>query len=111
MSTNFELLELAGAAAGQERSAGGNLWSNARGRLWDPLNDDGDALRLAVKLEIQVWRNTDGTVSGVAPGTGFWNRPCEPLWPDPYVATRRVITLAAAQIGKTNQPGEAGHGS
>jgi hypothetical protein len=109
MSTDRELLEQAAKAADEGIVFYGECLRAQTGREWSPLTDDGDALRLAVKLEIQVWRNTDGTVSGVAPGTGFWNRPCESLRPDPYAATRRVIVLAAAQIGKTNQPGEA-HG-
>ena len=60
------------------------------GALWNPLTDDGDALRLAVKLRINVepvyvwhgpWTN-GGTLE------------------DPYAATRRAIVRAAAAIGK-----------
>ena len=50
-----ELLESAAKAAGQERSAAGDLWSNARGMLWNPLTDDGDALRLAVALQMDIF--------------------------------------------------------
>ena len=48
--TDREMLEAAARAAGQERSVAGDLWSNARGMPWNPLTDDGDALRLAVQL-------------------------------------------------------------
>lgn len=51
--TDRELLELAGKAAGQERSVAGDLWSNARGDLWNPLNDDGDALQLSLNLVLK----------------------------------------------------------
>lgn len=57
MSTERELLEAAARAAGQGRSAAGDLWSSARGRLWVPHEDDGDALRLAAALRIDVEHN------------------------------------------------------
>lgn len=70
---------------------------------WNPLEDDGDALRLAVKLKMQIWRNTGGTVSGMPPSAGFWDRLREPLEPDPYAATRRAIVRAAAAISSQNR--------
>jgi hypothetical protein len=101
-----ELLELAAKAAGQERSAAGDLWSNARGQLWNPLTDDGDALRLAVKLGLQVFTSypagADGTKgTGVLVGAElppeFWSAHSD----DPYAATRRAIVRAAAEIGRS----------
>ena len=95
--TDRELLELAAKAAGQERSVAGDLWSNARGTLWNPLTDDGDALRLAVqlKLEFEWWKN------GVAIGReDMPPPPIECTDTDPYAATRRAIVRAAAEIGK-----------
>jgi hypothetical protein len=70
---------------------------------WDPLNDDGDALRLAVKLDMQIWRNTGGTVSAMPPGDviGFWNRLKDDVAPDPCAAYRRAIVRAAAAIGES----------
>ena len=73
---------------------------------WNPLADDGDALRLAVKLYI-----------GVRPhGPDHWHQPnvAVALWnfgdksgrvtvehgDDPQRATRRAITSAAAAIGE-----------
>ena len=54
MSTERELLEAAGRAAGQGRSMAGDLWSFARGGLWEPHKDDGDSFRLAATLRISV---------------------------------------------------------
>lgn len=66
---------------------------------WNPLADDGDALRLAVRLDIQIWRRPSG-VEGVHKGSVLTNPQTESLTPDPYAATRRAIVRAAAEIGK-----------
>ena len=66
---------------------------------WNPLTDDGDALRLAVKLLIDVHHSAMIVVAererpqevGVAEGK----------YDDPYAATRRAIVRAAAAIGGT----------
>lgn len=55
---------------------------------WNPLTDDGDALRLAVKLKI-----LDLHEIGIAP-VNVWDGE------DPYAATRRAIVRAAAEIGR-----------
>jgi hypothetical protein len=67
----------------------------ARGgeRPWNPLTDDGDALRLAVKLKMGV--NFDGEKVGANCGRGA----VEVFGNDPYAATRRAI-VRAATIGK-----------
>jgi hypothetical protein len=96
--TDRELLELAAKAVGieikwmtvvhtgEEFSAG-----------WNPITDDGDALRLAVKLRLHVSVFADAIGIGT-PGDGY----TETKWRgDPYAATRRAITRAAAEIGKT----------
>lgn len=95
-TTDKELLDLAAKAAGQERSAAGDWWSNARGQLWDPLGDDGDALRLAVQTgEPFVVRTSCVTTMG-----GL-KEDFNPFVPgDELRATRRVITRAAAAMGK-----------
>lgn len=59
--------------------------------LWNPLNDDGDAMRLAVKLNI-LW---DVKV--------HYTRFLDLCVHDKLAATRRAITRAAAQIGKVMQ--------
>jgi hypothetical protein len=81
------------------------MWSESLFDYWNPLTDDGDALRLSVKLNMQIWHNTGGTVSAMPPNEaiGFWNRLKDDLEPDPYAATRRAIVRAAAEIGKSMQ--------
>lgn len=56
---------------------------------WNPLTDDGDALRLAVKLRIDIGWVVDQVAA---------NNCCE-AQVDPYAATRRAIARAAAEIG------------
>ncbi|WP_369065277.1 hypothetical protein [Burkholderia gladioli] len=108
-----KLLELAARAAGHEskwdqprgsthgalRIRSGDRWS-----VWNPLADDGDALRLAVKLhlDIQHMRTVGGNHIGkyVYP-TGRGDLGVEePNGIDEAAATRRAITRAAAEIGK-----------
>lgn len=64
---------------------------------WDPLTDDGDALRLAVKLQILI----DVSDSAIVATDGKLTDICELIDGDPYAATRRAIVRAAAEIGKT----------
>lgn len=109
--TDKELLELAAKAAGI------HVWfprmSDGKGGVvtpchtetigegtvqWNPLTDDGNALRLAVKLGLIV--DTHGLYTIV--GLPFENaKGHEPHGADPYAATRRAITRAAAEIGKS----------
>lgn len=103
--TDRELLELAAKAAGIEFGArrfdcGLSLTENGRHRSlprWNPLTDDGDALRLAVKLGLDVWAHGPRTQAG-NPKTGIMLE--HEHYFDPYAATRRVIVRAAAEIGK-----------
>lgn len=68
---------------------------------WNPLTDDGDALRLAVKLGLDIVQRAslcDGPLEAVVwvyQGSCF----IEPYTDDPCAATRRAIVRAAAQIG------------
>jgi hypothetical protein len=94
--TDKELLELAAKAAGIDWADGHESTGlrDQNGKVWNPLTDDGDALRLAVKA--LNWphggRAFDNAVSAMyAVGQ---------LPKDPYAATRRAITRAAAEIGK-----------
>ena len=103
--TGLELLELSAKAAGLEPvcwnagldpCSGGPGLILRSGRIWNPLEDDGDALRLAVKLEIEV-RNFNGKSHAGKQGN-FW---CTEGWfpeGDSYAATRRAIVRAAAAI-------------
>ena len=63
---------------------------------WNPLTDDGDAWRLAVKLNLFRAYIYEDQVS-LAPSEYGIIEPCND---DPYSATRRSIVRAAAQIGK-----------
>lgn len=112
--TDRELLELAAKAAGlvinerhqKDRDLCGSgecgLWIVDGSTCWNPLQDDGDALRLAVKLRILFrqppsmsgWVRASGEVNG--------RKVCadERLHADPLTATRRAIVRTAAEIGK-----------
>gem|GEM_PF-337352 len=101
--TDRDLLELAARAAGHEISArcmdGVTLALSERKpdgtSIWNPLADNGDALRLAVKLELIV-----GCYAGsiIVDGKGVTAE--EHDLSDRNAATRRAIVRAAAEIGK-----------
>jgi hypothetical protein len=110
--TDRKLLEYAAKAAGIDLSAGFSLRLNAfyvepkeeTGAYagWNPLTDDGDALRLAVKLKIELEFGSNFVNTGHCLNPGRWHLAQEKL-SDPYAATRRAIVRAAAEIGK-NKP-------
>ena len=104
--SDHELLKLAAKAAGC-----GEVWylqgsdtpyigpryelgAEVKYTTWNPLTDDGDALRLAVDLRLTVLESSVrmpcGDVVNVFPGEA----------PDRYAATRRAIVMAAAEIGR-----------
>jgi hypothetical protein len=96
--TDRELLELAYRAY----APGANyvrLINDAGHSYWNPLTDDGDALRLAVTLRrfpvIEFW--SDGRFWVFMPGD---EQNAESFDDDPYAATRRAIVRAAAEIGR-----------
>jgi hypothetical protein len=105
-----ELLEFAAKAAGYPRTKWdeygwfyvcgleGEWWGPSDFELWSPLTDDGDALRLAVKLEINVLPSMEASSARNPSDTTWCN---EDASADPYAATRRVIVRAAAEIGKS----------
>ena len=95
-----ELLEAAAKAAGGhiEEEDTGDLWLLVEGlspAVWNPLTDDGDALRLAVKLGIVA--TPLGCVVQAFKDGGMVAT--EDLREDPYAATRRDIVRAAAALG------------
>jgi hypothetical protein len=106
--TDRELLELAAKAAGWVSWdwLGGNDFLNvydANGRhdTFAPLTDDGDALRLAVKLDMFIIvERRNGVVYASVDGWKVGQEKEEPIGPDQYAATRRAIVRAAAEIGK-----------
>lgn len=106
--TDKELLELAAKAAGLnvkmiEVDCDDNFRAlvvgkkNTKERIaWNPLTDDGDALRLAVELQLDFY------VDGEQAGCWIEDFVClaEDINGDTYAATRRVIVRAAAVIGE-----------
>jgi hypothetical protein len=117
MSDDRELLQLAAKAAGlfEEWPApdydiqwnGYGLWCSGmgRGELWCPHIDDGDALRLAVKLDLEVipsgaWVGASNNELAALVQNGCGIDAVEEHAGDPYAATRRAILRVAAEIGK-----------
>ena len=106
--TDRELLERAAQAAGyvltwKTGHCKGGEFSGAfisgKDDAWNPLTDDGDALRLAVKLRLDICR-PDEAYDAVC----VWvDHLCdfieEPHGKDANAATRRAIVRAAAEIG------------
>ena len=102
--TDLEMLMKAAKAAGLDvecafTSGDLHVWTHRDMqllRLWNPLKDDGDALRLAVKLELQMrLRHSENEVSVFGCPEG---RIDESVMGDPYAATRRAIVRAAAAL-------------
>jgi hypothetical protein len=96
--TDRELLELAAKAAGWEGGSNGYVCGSLFSE-WNPLTDDGDALRLAVKLWIHPCFYENIIFAGVG-GTMTPSVNEHVVNDDPYAATRRAIVRAAAEIGK-----------
>lgn len=129
--TDKELLEAAARAAGLTRvtisetpALGLHAWAKSLfdecgSGVWNPLTDDGDALRLAVKLRFctkdfapvetpdVVQAPPDGALFGMVE---IWRQddddPIYVEWykagADRYAATRRAIVRAAAAIGSSH---------
>lgn len=100
--TDKELLQYAAKAAGIEVE-----WSDITecfwgdGDSWIPLDDDGDALRLAVKLRMTVDVNHFFNKAEVRVYSGkSMFMLVEESDDNIYTATRRAIVRAAAAIGK-----------
>jgi hypothetical protein len=94
--TDRELLEAAAKAAGIELTGADRAaWLNKSSYGWNPLHDDGDALRLAVKLSLQVDVEISYGDTTVIPGGVFKSHRGDPL-----AATRRAIVRAAAEMGR-----------
>jgi hypothetical protein len=108
MSTDRELLELAAKAAGivgewrtLSNPNGGEydgMWIRSEYTEWNPLTDDGDALRLAVTLGLTINPYADGLFVSRNEN----ERVIAQVWEgDRYAATRRAIVSAAAAIGES----------
>jgi len=98
--TDRELLELAAKAAGVEWDVlYDGPWIPGIGK-WNPLTNDGDALRLAVKLCLSMDLFSNEILVGYTPNCNDCDQVVEEIDSDPYAATRRAIVRAAAEIGK-----------
>lgn len=106
MNTDRELLEQAAKSVGIALISwtnmydacdeiGGRFITQPRGEPWNPLEEDGDALRLAVRLGIHITNSQSDAWATTLDVTAI-----EPLTNDPYTATRRAIVRAAAEVGK-----------
>jgi hypothetical protein len=108
--TDRELLELAAKAAGlriKHYNAAGTPCITPEApewpfpREWNPLTDDGDALRLAVKIGLVVCVMREPGFTGVylpAEHIGGKYDEVERHDSDPNAATRRAIVRAAAAL-------------
>lgn len=105
--TDKELLEKAAKAMGYKYMSGA-LW-DGRDVIeyeWHPQDDDGQALRLAVKLGLDVcidtpYENDPHThVIGFSDDNTSTTVDAIENHGDPYEATRRAIVRAAAAIGE-----------
>ena len=108
MTDNRKLLELAALAAGIryngfDEDRGCDIWwlpDQSRYDKWNPLEDDGDALRLAVRLRIEVepWIHGDSACARAACEDVLIDEPH--YGDDPERATRLAIVRVAAEIGR-----------
>ena len=109
--TDRELLELAAKAADDGIVFYGECWRAQTGYEWNPLTDDGDALRLAVKLALTIDRadcqccaHVYGDIENDYVSLDERFREVDgPELQTPEQATRRAIVRAAAEIGKAMQ--------
>ncbi|QPN47996.1 hypothetical protein I5S86_10930 [Priestia aryabhattai] len=120
--TDRELLELAAKAAGLKINqafqaqrdavmapAKASLWIDDGSTAWNPLTDDGHALRLAMTLELGVVckRESDPYEKNRSVVTDPYRvnqlRIVEAHKGNPEAATRRAIVRAAAEIGQAMQ--------
>lgn len=99
-----ELLDLAARGAGIDVTFRGDepygRWKRTRGSgvmYWDPLGNDGDALRLAILLNMEL-RATDDRCTCKVPNV----TPLQDVFVsgNPTLAVRRAIVMTAAAIGK-----------
>ena len=110
MMSDRELLEMAAKAAGFAW-VDGHVSTGLRdrdGRVWNPLTDDCDALRLAVKLKLIVTFADGGAGPHVCAGQrlGPFSNETLPIkmfaLDEELAATRRAIVRAAAELGRND---------
>ena len=105
--TDKELLELAAHVCGYELAGYDGKVSDwlryisdiGAIKYWNPLEDDGDALRLAVKLRIRFEIHHSEKFVAAFHNDLFKKIEEEAVNLNIYAATRRAIVRAAAEIG------------
>ncbi|MFY3459500.1 hypothetical protein ACOTJD_22890 [Achromobacter xylosoxidans] len=112
--TDRELLELAAKAAGIEvwpgtgfqahvlftRPAKADPDGKVTGVEWNPLAEDGAALRLGVRLKLKIYQAETAAIAHPRMSHGYVGEAYDDNGMDKYAATRRAIVRAAAAIGK-----------
>ena len=104
--TDRELLELAAKAIGDsatEYNERKGVWLERAKCWWNPRDDDGDALRLAVRLGLDVEMHGCNSTHPYACAFDCQKNIAEEVQledGDPYAATRRAIVRAAAEMAK-----------
>jgi hypothetical protein len=111
--TDRELLEAAAKAASYldsdtaygELSGGWPVLYISGVGVWDPLGDDGDALRLAVRLDMNVFQSARSAYALPSDDDGTYEQQVRysDAGGDPYAATRRAIVRAAATMAQTKE--------
>lgn len=97
--TDRELLEMAARAVKHEIDTIDAEHDPDHWECWNPLLDDGDALRLAVSLRLDISDRDDGIE--VMSWSGRPLQVIEADNGDRNACTRRAIVRAAAEIGRS----------
>ena len=98
-----EMLEFAAKAAGLQRCE--SYYTDAAGNHvdWNPITDDGDAMRLMVRLRLEPRFIDNSHSNGAEPSRVTLHNVAgivENIDDDPLAATRRAIVRVAAEIGR-----------
>jgi hypothetical protein len=94
-----EFTFLHGGSSGESKCG---LWNRDAGGIWNSLTNSGNALDLAVKLQLAIafYNDRDGEPMVHVSGDR-WKSSHESCANDASAAVRRCITRAAAAIGET----------
>lgn len=100
MSTDRELIELAAKAAGLRviDGLGGHYMIEESMADWDPLTDDGDALRLAARLKLNIMQGEFSVAVGDE--ADIDEAAFVPDESQRLFCIREAIVRAAAEIGR-----------
>lgn len=94
------------AYEGGQKLKNGGIWNyQSDSPLWNPLEDDADAFRLAVQLKFHTMTGEACAISGASEDDTDVLIKFSAVHGDEYAATRRAIVIAAAEIGKAMQEG------